>query len=302
MPNVTHARAIAALHAAVLLFGFAGLFGKWIVLSPVLIVLGRTLVAAMALAVFSLNRLQRVGRPDLRMIASGAVLALHWVTFFAAIQASSVAVGLLGYAAFPVFTLALERLLLRRRLRGVDAATAVLVVSGLVLVVPQWSADSAVVRGLAWGLVSAFTFALLAVLNRGAAARRSALDIALWQNAAAALCLLPFASAAFATATPGSRDFLLLLVLGVVCTALAHTLFIASLRIVTAHVASVVAALEPVYGMALAWVLLAEVPTSRMWGGAALLVAAAIVASRAPRSPVIALAAAPRARGRAPRT
>ncbi|MEO5786120.1 MAG: DMT family transporter [Casimicrobiaceae bacterium] len=302
MAIATHARAIAALHAAVVLFGFAGLFGKWVMLSPVLIVLGRTFVAALALALFSLNRTRRIGRPDLRMIASGAVLALHWVTFFAAIQTASVAVGLLGYAAFPVFTLLLERLFLRRPLRGADAGTAALVVGGLVLVVPSWTLNSATVQGLGWGLVSAFTFALLAVLNRGAAGRRSASDIALWQNAAAALCLLPFAGAALATAAPGPRDVILLIVLGVVCTAVAHTLFIASLRDVTAHVASVVAALEPVYGIALAWALLAEVPTGRMWGGAALLVTAAVVASRAPASPVLAVAAPGHVRGRVPPT
>src|SRR5690242_10302405 len=32
---VTHARALVAAHAAVVLFGFAGLFGRWLDLSPV---------------------------------------------------------------------------------------------------------------------------------------------------------------------------------------------------------------------------------------------------------------------------
>ncbi len=38
--RMTHAGALVALHAAVALFGFAGLFGKWLALSPVAIVLG----------------------------------------------------------------------------------------------------------------------------------------------------------------------------------------------------------------------------------------------------------------------
>src|SRR2546428_6960798 len=44
------ATAIVALHLAVALFGFAALFGQWIALPPAIIVLGRTLVAAMTLA------------------------------------------------------------------------------------------------------------------------------------------------------------------------------------------------------------------------------------------------------------
>src|SRR5438105_10055176 len=51
-------RALAALHIAVALFGFAGLFGKWLALPAVMIVFGRTLVASVALAV--MLRLDRV--------------------------------------------------------------------------------------------------------------------------------------------------------------------------------------------------------------------------------------------------
>src|SRR4029078_9291430 len=72
----------------------------------------------------------------------------------------------------------------------------------------------------------------------------------------------------------------LLLVLGVACTGLAHTLFIASMQRLSAHTASVVAALEPVYGIALAALLLQEIPTVRTLAGGVLIVAAALVASR----------------------
>ncbi len=64
------------------------------------------------------------------------------------------------------------------------------------------------------------------------------------------------------------------------CTALAHSLFITALRTVTAHTASVVAALEPVYGIALALLLLGEVPGPRTLVGGALIVGAAVFATR----------------------
>lgn len=278
-------RALLALHVAVLLFGFAGLFGKWLALSPVLIVLARTTIAAVALALLAPRlRIER-RRFEVRLVANGIVLAVHWVTFFEAIRVSSVAVGLLGYASFPLFTLLLERTLLRERWRTTDVLVTGLVLAGLVLLVPAWSWRDTVVQGLAWGIVSALTFALLAVINRAYVRRRSPLDLALWQNAIAALCLLPFAAPAIAASgAPGPRDLVLLLVLGILCTALAHTLFIASLRLVTAHTASVVAALEPVYGIALAWLLLQETPGVRTWIGAALLVAAAVLVGwRPPR-------------------
>jgi drug/metabolite transporter (DMT)-like permease len=279
------ASALASLHVAVALFGVAGLFGAWLAMSPAAIVLGRTLVAALAL--WALALATRVpARPVPGLALNGAVLALHWVAFFAAIQASSVSVGLLGFSSFPLWTLLLERLAGERRGRPRDWAIAALVVAGLVLTVPRFDWQDASVRGLAWGVLSAMTFAWLAVRNRRYARSHPARSIALWQNAFAALCLVPVVLLSpGAAAWPGAREVALLVVLGVVCTALAHTLFVASLATVSAHTASVVAALEPVYGIALAAWLLGERPTVGMLAGCALLVAAAVVASRGAGAP-----------------
>jgi len=278
--TMTNTAALIALHVAVVLFGFAGLFGKWLALSPVAIVLGRTAIAAAALGILRVRAGERA-RFDVRLAANGVVLALHWVSFFAAIQVSTVAVGLLGFASFPLFTLVIERVFLGRPIGRREAATALLVTAGLVLLVPEISVENPVVRGLAWGLVSGFTFALLAVMNRRWAMARPATDIAFWQNALAALALLPFAWASpWALGEIGGRDIALLLVLGLACTALAHTLFIAALANVTAHTASVIAALEPVYGIALAFAFLGEIPSLRTLAGGVLIIAAAVTATQ----------------------
>jgi len=171
----------------------------------------------------------------------------------------------------------------KRRWGRRELATAVLVTTGLIALVPEFSWANRAVQGLALGLVAGFTFALLAVLNRRWAATRAATNVALWQNAWAAIVLLPIALAAGVAPSITPRDAGALLALGVVCTAGAHTLFIASLKSVSAHAASVVAALEPVYGIALAWALLDETPASRTWFGALLIVGAALVATQGAR-------------------
>src|SRR5258705_5306194 len=179
--TMTNAAALVAVHIAVALFGFAGLFGKWLTLSPVAIVLGRTLIAAMALGILRIRAGERAPF-DVRLAANGVLLALHWVSFFAAIQVSTVAVGLLGFASFPLFTLVIERMFLARRFHRRETTTALLVTVGLVLLVPELSLANPIVQGLGWGLVSGLTFALLAVMNRRWAVTRPATDIAFWQN------------------------------------------------------------------------------------------------------------------------
>src|SRR5215212_9447572 len=144
--------ALIGLHSAVLLFGIAGLFGKWLVLAPLWIVLGRTTVAAIALGVVRIMQRNRHPPFDVRLIATGAVLALHWVAFFAAIQIANVATGLLGFASFPLFVLLLERALLGRRWARREAATVMLVTIGLMLLLPEFSLANRIVQGLAWGV------------------------------------------------------------------------------------------------------------------------------------------------------
>ena len=268
--------ALASLHAAVLLFGLAGLFGKWINLPAETIVFGRTAVAAVVLGMLVWRTPAGSRLFDWRMAVNGLVLAVHWFAFFKAIQISNVAIGLLGFASFPLFVLLLEFALLRARARGADWAIAGLVVAGLLVLVPEPRIDNRVVQGLAWGVLSGLAFALLAVSNRALAARRAPAAIAFWQNVCAAVCLAP--ALAISPVWPDARELALLLVLGVVCTALAHTLFIRSMRVLTAHTASVVASLEPVYGIAFAAILLGEVPDARTIVGAVLIIGAVLAA------------------------
>jgi drug/metabolite transporter (DMT)-like permease len=279
---------LAALHAAVALFGFAGLFGKWLAWDPAAIVLGRTLVAAATLALVVLWRRAERGGPSWALAGNGLILAVHWVTFFTAIQVSTVAIGLLGFASFPLFVIVLERWLLGRRWRTPEVTTALLVVAGLAMLVPTFNLADRSVRGLAWGALSGFTFAWLTVRNRVMSSNRRPIAIALWQNVFAALCLV------FVVFLPGGpaieltpATLGLILMLGALCTALAHVLFIASLSRLSAHTASVVTGLESVYGIALAALLLREIPDARTCLGAALLVSAAIAASqRAAKAPI----------------
>lgn len=272
--------ALASVHLAVVLFGAAGLFGKLLDLPPTLIVLGRVVFASMALgAVLAARRGTGRGAraegdgPRWGLAALGLLLAVHWVTFFHAIQVSSVAVGLLTFATFPVFTALLEPLLPGERFDGGALLAAMATVVGISLVVPAPDPSDPVTRGAFWGVVSGLTFAVLSIANRGWVRRESALRLAFHQDLWAAVFLLPFAGAAGRWPTP--PEWVLLVVLGVVFTAGAHGLFIHGLKGVTAGRAAVVAALEPVYGVALAVVVLGERPGPRTLVGGALVVAAA---------------------------
>ena len=267
------------------MFGFAGLFGTWLALPPAEITLGRAAIAALALAIVAWARGERAA-PSVALLINGAILAAHWTAFFTAIQVSGVAIGLLGFASFPLFVVLLERLLLRRPLDRRSMVTVVLVTAGLMLIAATRSGAASPIAGLAWGVAAGATFAWLAVRNRAHVRNTPALALALWQNAFAAGWLLPLVLLTPQARAPLAGEWILIVVLGVACTALAHTLFIASMRTLSAHTASVIAALEPVYGIALAALLVHQTPDTAALAGGLLIVAAAIVASRTLRARV----------------
>src|SRR4030042_2242589 len=253
------------IHAAVLLFGIAGLFGKLISAPPPVIVFGRTLFATIGLAavVFLFKiRFKPNSRADLwKMIFLGVLLAFHWVAFFLSIQISTVAVGLLTFAAFPVFVTFMEPYYFNETLRQMDILTAVLVFAGLWFIVPSFDFGNRTTQGAFWGLLSGLSFAFLSILNRKQSAAYPPIMIAAYQNAAASVVLFPFL---FCFRFQLSlKDYLLLSVLGLACTALFHSLFIRSLKFIKTQLASVIAGLEPVYGSIFAAVLLGEIPSER---------------------------------------
>ena len=75
------------------------------------------------------------------------------------------------------------------------------------------------------------------------------------------------------------QDLLLLVILGVVFTALGQGLVVASLQQLRAQTASVIFGLEPVYGILLAWLLLGEIPAPRTLVGGVLICGAVLWAS-----------------------
>jgi drug/metabolite transporter (DMT)-like permease len=277
---MTPRSALGALHIGALMFGLTGVFGKLASASPSVIVFGRGIFAVLALAFFarfaSNAAWKTLQRADwARLILAGGLLAAHWVSFFIAVKIAGVAVATLGFASFPAFTVILEGLLFRERIRSNEIILVVLVSVGLVLVTPEFNLASEATSGLLWAIFSGLTFSLLSLVNRVSSKNVPPVQAALYQNLIVAMCLLPWAAPELSSVP--ALDWLWIGLLGVFCTGLAHSLFVASLGVIKARTAAVVFAMEPVYGITFAWLLFAEIPTVSMLLGGALIIVAIVV-------------------------
>lgn len=278
--------ALLAIHLGALLFGLSGIFGKLAATTPDMIAGGRAFFAVLALGLATLlwrrTNSSRPSWPQLaRLVLGGLLLGTHWLAFFEAVKISGVAIATLGFASFPAFTVLLEGTLFRERTRPVEFLMVALVCLGLILVTPEFSLGSDATVGLLWAILSGLLFALLSLLNRASTHGLDPIQAALYQNVTVLVVFMPLAAPLVPSLRP--LDWLWLAMLGIFCTGLAHSLFVASLRVLKARTTAVIFALEPVYGILFAWWLFSEQPTLRMLAGGLLIISAIFVSARMAR-------------------
>lgn len=256
---------LLSVHLAVMLFGIVGLFAKLVDLPSVIIVLGRVLFSSIFLYFFLLLRKQKIkleNRADyIWMIGSGIVLAIHWSSFMQSIQCSTVAIGTLTFSTFPLFVTFLEPYFFHERLKISDVACAIIMLIGVVFIVPEFELGNSMTQGVLWGLLGALTYAALSLLNRRFSNKYQSAVISFYEQASATVVLLPMLWILKPEITV--KDVGVLIMLGVIFTALAHSLFIHGLKSVKVRTAGIISGLESVYGIVTALLFLGEIPSGR---------------------------------------
>ncbi|WP_115717364.1 DMT family transporter [Gallaecimonas mangrovi] len=279
-------RSLWELHIAVLLFGGTALFAKLIPLSALDMTVLRCLIAAVTLAVVVKASKGRLRLGSLREYAValllGAVVSLHWVTYFASMQVSTVAVGMIAFFTYPVMAVLLEPLIKRQLPQRRDLAAAVMVLIGIVMIVPDTNLGNSTTKGVALGIFSALLFTIRNLLHKHQFSHHSGPKAMFYQCLVAMIVLAPFQSQA-ALSMP-AWGWGLLVILGIGFTAAPHALLAQALGNLKVKSVALISCLQPIYASVLAALVLHEIPNWRTLVGGALVVSAAVFETLAARS------------------
>jgi drug/metabolite transporter (DMT)-like permease len=248
------------LHFIVLLWGFTAILGKLLTVPPVELVFWRTLLAATGLAVLLGTRRMPWRIPTgqvVRLLAVGALVATHWITFFLAARLSSVSVCLAGLATLALWTSLLEPLLLWRRVRGYEVGLGLITMMGLYLV-SQAELDQ--LLGLGVAVISAGLSALFSVLNAKLIKTHPPLQLTFYEMLGACLSIVLFFPIYSHYFTQGKGlqlawhgyDWLWLALLAGVCTVYAFSTSVELMKRLSPFAVNLTINLEPVYGIVLA--------------------------------------------------
>ncbi|MFT4248627.1 MAG: DMT family transporter [Pseudomonas sp.] len=268
MPTTHLRKAQLQIHFCVLLWGVTAILGKLITLPALPLVWWRMLIVVAALAL--LPRVWRglralTPRLALGYCGIGVLVALHWLTFYAAIKLANASVAATCIALAPVFTAVIEPWVAHRPFRPRELLLGAAVLPGVAMVVG--GVPDGMRAGILVGAVSALLVALFGSLNKRMVGHADPLTVTALELGAGTLALtllaplLSLLLPAFGgglLAMPSLHDGTLLLALALACTLLPFVLALMALRHLSAYSVQLVTNLEPVYSIVLAALLLGE--------------------------------------------
>jgi len=277
-------RAFLQLHIAVFLAGFTGVLGRLITLNEAVLVWYRIMIACVVLWVLLLFK-KRKPAASRRLFTQastiGFILALHWVTFYAGIKISNVSTALVCLSAMGFFTAILEPLMLRKPFDFTEVLLGLLAIAGISIV---FHFDPHYKLGIIISLFSAFLASVFPIMNRQILQKMDAETATRYQLSGGLLfltLLMPVYLHYFPVARliPSLSDWAWLLVLGILCTVVAYELFMKALQKIPAFTVNLSYNLEPIYGIAMAFLIYREDKevSSGFYYGFCLIIAAVVL-------------------------
>lgn len=256
----------AHLHFLVFLWGFTSILGTWVTLPTTQVVFMRSWLTLVGLWVLFYLRKQIVLLPFNKMwplLAAGALLGLHWLTFFGAARLANVSTCLAGIATASLWTSILEPFITKRKFQWLEVFLGLGVLVGLNIV---FQAESDMAAGLLMAIFSALCSSLFSILNAVYIRTMDARNITLYEMAGTALFMLIFLPLFPYIYGESISDFKWLSwqewaamgVLSFWCTVYAYTASVELMKYFTAFGINLAINLEPVYGIIMARIVFGQ--------------------------------------------
>ena len=310
-------RSLLMMGSSMLIFGTIGIFRRYIPLSSGLLAFARGLIGTAFLCAVMLVRkalresagevkrddssreqqLQPAGdrfrrgtgsRPlnipvqiFILLIISGALIGINWILLFEAYNYTTVATATLCYYMEPIIVILLSPMVFREKLTIKKAACTAAALVGMFLVsgaagegLPQGNA----LRGILYGLGAAVLYAAVVIMNKKIRDIDPYIKTIL-QLGSAAVCLLPYLIGAglFTGVSLDGNSILMLLIVGLVHTGIAYTLYFGSTDGLRAQTIALFSYIDPVSALLLSMIFLHEPMTAAGICGAVLVLGAALV-------------------------
>lgn len=251
------------LHAAVILAGFTGVFGKLISLNEGLLVWYRLLFSSIIL--FLILKLLKISysisnREKWVIGKTGILITLHWLFFYASIKYSNISIGVVCYCLTSFFTAIFKPLIDQEKFKISELMLSALTLLGISLI---FHFDASYQLGIGLGVISSALGALYTIYNNRLVQHYNTKVITFYQMISGTLglgAIMPIYLLIFPadSIVPDLKNTLFLGVLALFCTVGLYVAFAEVLKKIPAFTVNLTFNLEPVYAIIIAFLFFDE--------------------------------------------
>ena len=140
------------LHFLVFIAGFTAILGELITISSIPLVWHRMLIASVLTFIYLIIKKNNI-KIDLKTLLKfslpGLIIALHWITFFEAIEQSNISITLAMFSTAAFFTSFIEPFFFKRKIIFYEIIMGLLVIIGVYMIT---MAEISYLNGIILGL------------------------------------------------------------------------------------------------------------------------------------------------------
>jgi drug/metabolite transporter (DMT)-like permease len=248
------------LHFLVFIAGFTAILGQLIAIQAVPLVWFRMIIASVLIFIYikvAKTKISVAPKALLKLSVAGIVIALHWITFFGAIDASNVSITLAVFSTGTFFASILEPIIHKRRIIWYEILFGIFIILGVFIITQS---EINYIKGIVLGILSAFLSSLFAVLNGAFLKQHTPTVISFYEFISGVLFITLFIlffgdGFSFQFFDVSTIDFLYLFILGSICTAYAFVAAVYVMRHISPYSVVLTYSLEPIYGIIIAVIL-----------------------------------------------
>ena len=248
------------LHLIVFIWGFTAVLGALISIKGASLVWYRMLLAGIFLLVYILITKKSLKLPIIEILKIGLVgflIAIHWITFFTAINISNVSITLAMFSLGAFLASILEPIFYNRKILWYEVLFGLIIIAGLYVIM---QVEINYLDGMLCALLSIFIGVVFTLLNGKLIQKHDSTVIALYEFIAGFIFVTiylffqdKFNKSFFEIST---KDIIFILILSSICTAYAFTASVNVMKKLTPYTVMLTTNLEPVYGIFLAYFII----------------------------------------------
>ena len=260
--NIT--KAYIQMHLSIILWGATGVLGRGIQLSEGMLVWYRLIITTCSLGIyiFMTGESFRVSKPMFwKLFGIGALLMVHWLFFYGAIKYSNVSITLSLFSSTTLFTALIEPVITKKKFNRMELLYSVMAMCGIGLIF--YSDENSYTVGIILALVAAFIGSFFNIFNKDVVKKISSEVVSFYEIFSGLVALTIFLPVYIwffhpVKLFPANTDWVMLFILSIACTHITLILSLNALKYLTAFTLNLSINLEPVYGIALAFLIFRE--------------------------------------------